>query len=262
MDDTMLLETQDLSKHFGGLKAVEGVHLRVRRGSLHAIIGPNGAGKTTLLNLICGHLRPTRGRIFFQGQEVTGASPDRMARMGIGRTFQVTQLFPSLSVLEHVRLAAHAAQSGHWHWWRDYRAWQEPLQRAWTTLERVGLKEKAWLPATALPHGDQRRLELAMALAQAPRLILLDEPAAGLSAEQIPALMTLIRSLLDGDVTVILVEHNMEVVMHLAQRITVMHQGQILAEGSPAEIAANPEVQSAYLGTLYSERTPHSGEAP
>ncbi len=262
MDDTVLLETQDLSKHFGGLKAVEGVDLRVRQGSLHAIIGPNGAGKTTLLNLICGHLRPTRGRIFFQGQEVTGASPDRMARMGIGRTFQVTQLFPSLSVLEHVRLAAHASLSGHWRWWRDYRAWQAPLERAWATLERVGLKEKAWLPATALPHGDQRRLELAMALAQAPRLILLDEPAAGLSVEQIPALMTLIRSLVDGHVTVVLVEHNMEVVMHLAQRITVMHQGQILAEGTPAEIAANPEVQSAYLGTLYSERTPFSGEGP
>lgn len=253
----IVLETRDLSKHFGGLQAVEGVNLRVAEGSLHAIIGPNGAGKTTLLNLICGRFPPTRGQVFFLGREVTGLPPHRLARLGIGRTFQITSLFPTLTVLEHVRLAAQA--QGGWrnaHFWRDMRAWEEPWAQAYAVLERVGLLAQAHLPAAALPHGDRRRLELAMALAQQPRLLLLDEPAAGLAAEQIPALMDLIRSLADGRLTIVLVEHNMQVVMNLAQRITVMHQGRILAEGTPAEVAADPQVQSAYLGDLYRDHLP------
>ncbi len=255
----LILETRDLSKHFGGLKAVDGVHLQVRRGTLHAIIGPNGAGKTTLLNLVCGHLSPTRGRVFFQGQDVTGWPPHKVAHLGIGRTFQITQFFPTLSVLEHVRLAAQAKSSANWRFWQDARAFPALTRQAEAALERVGLLDQARMPVAALSHGDKRRLELAMALVQEPDLLLLDEPAAGLAVEQIPMLMALIRSLVDGRRTVVLVEHNMQVVMALAHRITVMHQGRILAEGTPEEIASNEAVQRAYLGGLYRDLLPSGG---
>ncbi len=250
----VLLQTHDLSRYFGGLKAVDGVHLSVRAGTVHAIIGPNGAGKTTLLNLISGVLRPTRGRVLFRGRDITGWPPHRLAHLGIGRSFQLTNLFPTLTVLEHVRLASQAATALGRVWWRDHRAYPDLFERAQAVLARVGLLERGHLPAGALPHGDQRRLELALLLAQDPLLLLLDEPTSGLSAEQVPAFMDLIRSIArDGNKTIVLVEHNMRVVMGLSDVITVMHQGRVLAEGPPDAIATNETVQQAYLGELYGD---------
>ncbi len=262
MNVAPLLATRNLSRHFGGLRAVDGVDLHIHAGTLHAIIGPNGAGKTTLLNMLSGALKPTGGRILFQGQDITGQPPHRIAHLGISRSFQITNLFPTLSVLEHARLAAQALGSDNLRLWRDFRKFDTYLKRAWEALGHVGLEGQAHIPASMLPHGDQRRLELATLLAQDPAVMLLDEPTAGLSAEQVPAFVDIIRAIAEeGDKTIVLVEHNMGVVMTLAQRITVMHQGRILAEGPPREIAANEAVQQAYLGQLYGDFADALGEA-
>lgn len=250
----ILLETHGLSRYFGGLKAVDNVSLTVRQGTVHAIIGPNGAGKTTLLNVISGVLKPTRGRVLFRGQDITGWPPHRLARLGIGRSFQLTNLFPSLTVLDHVYLALQATENVGRVWWRDHRAYRDLFARAEEILARVGLLQQQHLPAGSLPHGDQRRLELAILLAQDPALMLLDEPTSGLSAEQVPAFMDLVRTIAEeGTKTIVLVEHNMRVVMGLSDIVTVMHQGRILAEGPPEVISEDETVQRAYLGELYGE---------
>ena len=249
--EEIVLATEDLSRHFGGLKAVDGVNLRVHAGALHSIIGPNGAGKTTLFNLLCGVLPPTRGRILLRGQDITGLPPHRLAHLGVGRSFQITNVFPSLSVLENVRLAAQALGPDNYRLFTPVTRFPEYVRRAYQALEQADLLEVAHLPANALSHGDKRRLELAILLAQDLAVWLLDEPTAGLASELVPAFMALVdRARREGQKTVVLVEHNMNVVMSLSDRVTVMHQGRLLAEGAPQEIAANQEVRRAYLGEL------------
>ncbi|RMD52435.1 MAG: ABC transporter ATP-binding protein [Candidatus Thermofonsia bacterium] len=250
----MILETRNLSRYFGGLKAVDGVSLGIQEGELHAIIGPNGAGKTTLFNLLSGTLPPTNGRIFLRGQDITGLPPHKLAHLGIGRSYQVTNIFPGLSVLENVRLAAQAKGRDNYRLFTAVSRLPAYEKRAQEALERVGLLAASLLPALALPHGDKRKLELAILLAQNADIWLMDEPTAGLAAELVPGFMALVDEVRrDGRKTVLLVEHNMSIVMSLSDRITVMHQGQILAQGTPKEIANNSAVQQAYLGELFGE---------
>ena len=252
MDDNIILQADHLRKDFDGLIAVEDLSLRVRAGSLHSIIGPNGAGKTTLFNLLSGVFKPTAGRVFFRERDITPLPPHRIAHLGIGRSFQITNVFPNLTVFENVRLAAQAmgrdslnliAPATHF---RDYAT------RAREVLARVGLVDKADALASTLAHGDKRKLEIGILLASDPQVLLLDEPTAGMASEQVPQLMALIAEIRKaGDKTILLVEHNMDVVMNVSDAITVMHYGQVLAEGTPAQIAANEQVQKAYLGELY-----------
>jgi len=251
----VILETQDLRRRFGALAAVDGVSMQIQAGALHSIIGPNGAGKTTLFNLISGTLRPTSGRVFYRGQDITNLPMHRTIHRGIGRSFQITNIFPSLSVLENVRLACQAMGHDSFRMLRSHTKFAHYLTRAREVLDTVGLTERALQPAGLLPHGDQRKLELGMILAPDPDVLMLDEPTAGMAAEQVPELMALIDAIRsDGAKTIILVEHNMNVVMNVSNRITVMHQGKVIAEGSPAEISSNVTVQSAYLGNLYTDR--------
>jgi branched-chain amino acid transport system ATP-binding protein len=233
---------------------VDGVNLRVRRGDFHSIIGPNGAGKTTLFNLLSGTLKPTRGQVLLRGEDITPLPPHRIAHRGVGRSYQITNIFPTLSVLENVRLAAQALGPDNFKLLADARRFSRYEERARAVLAETGLAERALEPALSLPHGDKRRLELAILLAQDPELLLLDEPSAGLAGEQVPEFMALVDGLRRrGGKTVVLVEHNMSIVMALSDRISVMHQGRLLAEGAPAEIAASPLVQQAYLGELYGD---------
>jgi branched-chain amino acid transport system ATP-binding protein len=243
-----ILATRDLGLVIGGATIVSGVGLEVREGELLAVIGPNGAGKTTLFNLVSGLLRPTSGRVELDGADITGTPPYRRTRAGIGRTFQVSNVFPLLSVLENVRLAAEAAAGGTLRIWRRASRVREPLDRARWALERVGLGDRAPFAAGLLAHGDKRKLELAMLLAGTPRVILLDEPMAGVSMEDVPELVELIRSVHADGTTVLMVEHHMEVVTGLAQRIAVLHHGSLLAVDTPDAIMRNPTVQQAYLG--------------
>jgi branched-chain amino acid transport system ATP-binding protein len=247
-----LLETHHLRKQFGALIAVDDVSLQVRAGSFHSIIGPNGAGKTTLFNLLSGNLEPTTGRVIFKGEDVTHQPVYRTIHRGIGRSFQITNIFPDLTVYENVRLACQAMGHDNFRFWRPAGSFKHYDERARAVLQQVGLAERGEALARNLPHGDKRKLELGMILAPDPELLLLDEPTAGMASEQVPELIALIQSIRQaGNKTVMLVEHNMNVVMNVSDRITVMHQGQVLAEGTPAEIASNKAVQSAYLGGLY-----------
>jgi branched-chain amino acid transport system ATP-binding protein len=248
-----IIEAKDLSRHFGGLRAVDGVNLKVRTGSVHAIIGPNGAGKTTLFNLLSGYMKPTGGQIILRGQDVTKVPLHRMAHLGVGRSFQITNVFPNLSVLENVRLAAQAQGRDSLKLWKRALGIDGYLERSRRALAQVGLAERADDAAATLPHGDKRRLELAILLAGDSELLLLDEPAAGMATEQVPMFLEVLRSIQrGGGKTILIVEHNMGVVMSMSDTVTVMHQGRVLAEGPPAAIAANPEVQRAYLGESYS----------
>jgi branched-chain amino acid transport system ATP-binding protein len=250
MADT-IIETRLVAKHFGGLHAVDGVDLQVAEGAMHSIIGPNGAGKTTLFNLISGYLKPTSGQVFLRGREITGLPLHRMAHLGIGRSFQITNIFPNLTVLENVRLSAQALGRDNYKMWTPAQRFRRYQEQALRALHEVGLEAKADTPAGILPHGDKRKLELAIILAGDPRVLLLDEPTAGMASEQVPALVEMIARIRSaGNKTIILVEHNMSIVMNISDRITVMHQGKVLAEGSPGEIAANEAVQKAYLGDL------------
>jgi branched-chain amino acid transport system ATP-binding protein len=263
-DAPVILETRDLSRHFGGLKAVDGVNLKiyggaasdqnVEQGVLHSIIGPNGAGKTTLLNLLSGVLRPTHGQVRLRGQDITHTPPHRMAHIGIGRSYQITNIFPTLTVFENVRLAAQALGLDNFRLLTPASRFKQYEETAQAAIEATGLTRAAYAPALSLPAGDKRRLELAILLAQDPSVLLLDEPTSGLAGEHVPEFMALVdRIRKQGNKTVVLVEHNMNVVMSMSDRISVMHQGQLLAEGTPGEIAANPAVQKAYLGELYGD---------
>ena len=252
MDNEIILETINLRKQFGALVAVENASIKVRRNYLHAIIGPNGAGKTTFFNLLSGNLEPTSGRVIFKGRDITHQPVHRTIHFGIGRSFQITNIFPNLTVFENIRLAAQALGPDNFKFWQAAAQFEEYERRTWEVIEKVGLKGRAHTPARTLPHGDQRKLELGMILAPDPEVLLLDEPTAGMAAEQVPELIALIQEIQKaGDKTVMLVEHNMNVVMSVSDVITVMHQGRVLAEGTPVEIAANKEVQTAYLGGLY-----------
>ena len=248
----ILFETQNLRKEFGALVAVNDVSIKVRQGSLHAIIGPNGAGKTTFFNLLSGNLEPTKGRVIYKGRDITHQPVHRTIHFGIGRSFQITNIFPNLTVFENIRLAAQSLGSDNFTFWKSASAFQKYQERAWEVIKKVGLGERAMTLARTLPHGDQRKLELGMILAPDPEVLLLDEPTAGMASEQVPELIALIQEIQKaGNKTVMLLEHNMNVVMSVSDVITVMHQGSVLAEGTPAEITANKEVQTAYLGGLY-----------
>jgi branched-chain amino acid transport system ATP-binding protein len=261
MNDKPILETKEIRKEFGALVAVNDINLRVRPNTIHSVIGPNGAGKTTLFNLISGTLPPTSGKVYFKGEDITRLPLHRTAHLGIGRSFQITNLFPNLTVLENVRLACQSLGKHNLRFYQHYRRFKEYEERAMEVLAQVGLAKSALIPARALPHGDQRKLELAMILAPDPEVLLLDEPTAGLAAEQVPELMTLIQGFQKSrQKTIILVEHNMSVIMSVSDIITVMHQGAALAEGTPTEIAANQTVQKAYLGDLYGDFQETSGE--
>lgn len=256
-EEHTILEGQGLRKEFGGLVAVGEVNIRVKAGDLHSIIGPNGAGKTTLFNLLTGTLKPTRGQVLFKGQDITHEPLDRRVHLGIGRSFQITNIFPLLTVLENVRLAAQARGHDSFKFWWHFQRFKQYTETALAALAQVGLQDRAGVPAAILPHGDQRKLELAILLASDAELLLLDEPTAGMATEQVPVLIDVIQQIRQtAHKTIMLVEHNMDVVMNISDRITVMHQGDVLADGTPAEIAQNEMVQKAYLGELYGK---HAG---
>lgn len=264
MQPGIILETVGLSKSFGGLAANQGIYLKVPAGTLRTVIGPNGAGKTTLFNLISGIYRPTSGRVFFKGKDITGLPPHLIARLGIGRSFQITSLFPDLSALENVRLAAQARGRHNWHLWRHSDSLREYRDRAEEVLATVGMLHRASVPARDLAHGEKRKLEIALLLATDPELLLLDEPTAGMSREEVPGVIDVIeRVRAQGKRTILMVEHKMDIVMGISDAITVLHQGTVLAEGTPAEIAANPDVQAAYLGATrgYARAAPGGRES-
>ena len=243
----VVLETLGLSKRFGGVQAVTGVNLTIPRGDLRAIIGPNGAGKTTLFNLITGDLRHDSGLVSFLGEEISALPPHEVCRRGIGRTFQITSVFRRLTVLENVQTALLSHHRRHYSLFA--RAARLYRDGAFALLQRVGLREQAPKPSGILSHGDQRRLELAIALASEPRLLMLDEPTAGMAPRERHALMALVaRIASETGLTVLFTEHDMDVVFSVARRITVMHQGAVLAEGAPEEIRRDPDVQRIYLG--------------
>ena len=246
--DTPILATHDLGLDIGGARIVADVSLAVGEGELVGIIGPNGAGKTTLFNLLSGVTQPTSGRIELDGRDVTADPPHRRTQAGLGRSFQVSSVFPLLPVAENVRLAAEAKLGGTLSLIRRAVGYEPARERAASALERVGLAGRGAWPAGMLSHGDKRKLELAMLLAGEPRVILLDEPMAGVSVEDVDGLVDLIRSVHGEGRTVLLVEHRMEVVVGLAQRIAVMHHGALLAFDTPENVMADPTVQSAYLG--------------
>jgi len=243
-----ILETKNLSKAFGALAAVNDVSLRIEAGTLHSIIGPNGAGKTTLFNLLTGTTAPSSGRILLDGRDITGTPAHRAAHLGLARSFQRTNVFPAFSLLDNVWVAAFAcAPSWKGLLWRRADRYPEVSARALAALADVGLADKAGRPVREISHGEQRQLELAIALAAAPRVLLLDEPAAGLSPEETKRLVALVRAL-KGRYTIVLIEHKIDIIMSVSDRISVMHFGSLIAEGTPAEIQRNHEVRRAYLG--------------
>jgi branched-chain amino acid transport system ATP-binding protein len=249
MSASSILATRGLGLDIGGATIVADVSLEVREGEFVGVIGPNGAGKTTLFNLLSGLLRPTAGAVALDGRDVTAEAPFRRTRAGLGRTFQVSNVFPLLTVLENVRLTAEAHLGGTMRIWRRAERVREAVDRARWALGRVGLSHAAVQTAGALSHGDKRKLELAMVLAGDPRVILLDEPMAGVSVENIPELVELIGSVHEQEgKTVLMVEHHMEVVTGLAQKVAVMHHGRLLAFDTPDAVMANATVQEAYLG--------------
>jgi branched-chain amino acid transport system ATP-binding protein len=252
VDPTMpVLETRGLGRDFGALQAVAGVSLTVRPGELRAVIGPNGAGKTTLFHLISGWVAPTLGQVLFRGHDVTALAAPARCRRGVSRTFQITSIFPELSVLENVRIAVQLKAGGNFRLLGGRALLEATERQARESLGFLGLGDRAEALASTLPHGDQRLLEIAMALAQEPELLLLDEPTQGLSPEDTAATVAVIRQIArERRLTIMLVEHDMDVVFDLADRISVLHFGQLIADGAPDEIRANAEVQRAYLGGL------------
>jgi len=245
-----LLETRDLSKSFGALTAVNGVSLRIAAGTLHSIIGPNGAGKTTLFNLLTDQFAPSAGRILFDGGDITGTRAHRIAHLGLARSFQRTNVFPAFTLLDNVWVAAFSC-SPSWRGllWKRTDHYVDVTAQARQALTDVGLADKQDQLAREISHGEQRQLELAIALAAAPRVLLLDEPAAGLSPEETRRMVSLVRAL-KGRYTIVLIEHKMDIIMSVSDRISVMHFGALIAEGTPAEIQRNPEVRRAYLGAM------------
>jgi branched-chain amino acid transport system ATP-binding protein len=248
MTEEFILEATGLIKEFKGFVAVRNVDLRVKRHTIHALIGPNGAGKTTCFNLLTHFLTPTAGRIQFNGRNITGSSPAAIARMGLARSFQISAVFPHLSVRENVRVALQRRLGNSFHFWRSEGVLGTLDQRALELVEAVGLSAFAELPAVELPYGRKRALEIATTLALEPELMLLDEPMAGLGQEDIARISALIRTVAH-DRTVLMVEHNMSVVANLSDTITVLARGEVLAEGPYAEVSKNPQVIEAYVGT-------------
>jgi len=250
-----MLETRDLTIRFGGHVAVDHVSCRFEPGTLTAIVGPNGAGKTTYFNLISGQLPASEGQVLLNGEDLSSLPAPLRTRKGLGRAFQLTQLFPNLTVQENVRLAVQAREEGRrgmgldlLRVWLDRKAW---IDEAREILQTVRLAAKADEHAASLPHGDQRKLEVALLIALDPQVFMFDEPTAGMSVDEVPVILDLVRALKQRkDRTILLVEHKMDVVRELADRIIVLHNGQLVADGEPAEVIASPVVQQAYLGTM------------
>jgi branched-chain amino acid transport system ATP-binding protein len=244
------IETRALQKDFAGFRAVDGVDLRLDAGRVHALVGPNGAGKTSLFNLLTGFLRPTSGQVLLFGEDVTGQRPDQIAKRGVARSFQITSLFEELSVIEHVALALQARTTLGYGFWRDGAVLRRFEAAAAALLDQVGLSGLADRPARQLPYGQKRALELALALALEPRLLLLDEPTAGMSAEDVGRTIALVAGLREGR-TIVLVEHNMGVVSELAENVVVLQQGKVIAEGPYDAVRTDPAVIAAYLGQVH-----------
>ena len=242
-----LLQTTGLTLFFGGLTALDNVEIAVAPAEVRAIIGPNGAGKSSFFNCLTGVLRPSSGHIRFAGEDITGASPDRISRKGIARSYQITNLLPNATTLENTRIAAQSRRHA-WSMWSHHRRYRDLIDKAEAALDAVGLLAKADILAANLSHGEQRNLEIAVALATEPKLLCLDEPTAGMSAAETQETIELVRRIA-RHLTILIVEHDMQVVMELADRITVLHYGRVLAEGTPAEIQNNPRVLDVYLKT-------------
>ena len=247
MSDT-ILETEGLTKEFRGFVAVSDVALKVRRGSIHALIGPNGAGKTTCFNLLTNFLPPTRGKISYNGRDITRMKPAQVARLGLVRSFQISAVFPHITVLENVRVALQRQRGGSFDFWRNESLLRQYDERAMQLLADVDLTDYATALAGSLPYGRKRALEIATTLAMDPEMMLLDEPTAGMTHDDVDRVVALVKRVAVGR-TVLLVEHNLKVVQGLCDRITVLARGQVLAEGDYASVSANPEVIAAYLGT-------------
>jgi branched-chain amino acid transport system ATP-binding protein len=247
VSDEIILETEDLTKEFAGFVAVNGVSLRVRRGTIHALIGPNGAGKTTCFNLLTKFLRPTRGRIVYKGHDITALAPADVARLGLVRSFQISAVFPHLTVHENVRIALQRKRGGSFDFWRSRRVLDVFDERARQLIDDVGLSQFADVMAVELPYGRKRALEIATTLALDPEMLLLDEPTAGMGHEDIDRISALIKRVA-ADRTVLMVEHNLSVVADLSHCITVLTRGRVLAEGEYADVSNDPQVREAYLG--------------
>jgi len=247
MADDTILETRALTKEFKGFVAVKNVNLTVERGTIHALIGPNGAGKTTCFNLLTHFLTPTRGQILYRGSDITGSRPAAIARMGLVRSFQISAVFPNLTVLENVRIALQRHDGHSFDFWRSQGALDALNGRALELLEAVGLDGFAGLQAVELPYGRKRALEIATTLALEPEMLLLDEPTAGMTHEDVDRISALIKQAA-ANRTVLMVEHNLSVVANLSDTITVLARGEILAEGDYAAVSRNPEVIQAYMG--------------
>ncbi len=246
---TPALETRGLTIRFGGHVAVNDVSCRFTPGTLTAIVGPNGAGKTTYFNLISGQLRATSGQVLVEGEDVTGLPASARAKRGLGRAFQLTNLFPDLTALENVRLAVQSRADAGWSLFQVWNSRRDLIEKAEDILERVRLADKRHIAPKALSHGDQRKLEVALLMAMEPKVFMFDEPTAGMSVDEVPTVLELIHDIKQrGNATVLLVEHKMDVVRSLADRIIVLHNGTLVADGDPAAVIASPVVQEAYLG--------------
>ena len=250
MAEDLILETRALTKEFKGFVAVNGVDLKVKRGTIHALIGPNGAGKTTCFNLLTHFLTPTRGEIFYNGRNITGSRPSAIARLGMVRSFQISAIFPHLTVLENVRIALQRKLGHSFDFWRSARMLDALDPRARELLESVGLSTYADTTAVELPYGRKRALEMATTLALDPEMLLLDEPTAGMAHEDVQRITDLIRKV-SAQRTILMVEHNLSVVATLSDHITVLARGQVLAQGDYAAVSKNPDVVQAYLGVAH-----------
>ena len=250
MANDTILETRGLTKEFKGFVAVNGVNLAIRRGTIHALIGPNGAGKTTCFNLLTHFLTPTRGQIFFNGREITGSRPAAIARMGLVRSFQISAVFPHLTVLENVRIALQRKGAHSLDFWHSERALQQYDARAGELVDAVGLASFEGTTAVELPYGRKRALEIATTLALEPEMMLLDEPTAGMTHEDVERIAALIKRVA-ANRTVLMVEHNLSVVSTLSDHITVLARGEVLAQGNYASVSANPAVVEAYMGGVH-----------
>ena len=249
MNKAPVIETRDLTIRFGGNVAVNKVSIQFEEFRLKSIIGPNGAGKTTLFNLISGQYKPTSGRVFFNGEDISGLDPSSRTRLGIGRSFQLTNIFPTLSVLENVRLALQAKAEVGLVFWRHWRSYTELEDRAYELLKQVLLDDRWAHPASTLTHGEQRKLEIAILLGLDPAVLLLDEPTAGMSIEEVPAILEIIQKIKSAqNRTILLVEHKFDMIMSLSDSIAVLKEGRLLCDDTPEAVANNEEVQAAYLG--------------
>jgi len=244
----ILLRTEGITIHFGALKAVNDVSISIEKEKLTTILGPNGAGKTTLFNLISGLYKPTKGKVFLKDQDITGFTPQQRIRAGMGRSFQLTNVFPKLTTRENIRLAAQSAANVGYNIYRRYDSYLDVNEKTDQLLDRVLLRDKGDLIASDLTHGEQRKLELAMVLALDPEIMLLDEPTAGMSIEEVPVMVELLRQIKGTGTTIVLIEHKMNMVKALSDVLIIMVNGEFLCEGDPETVSRNPEVMRAYLG--------------